>query len=265
MRRAAATAFSSFRSGSTASARGGRALLGTAAALVVVLLAACDSPRSAAPVEAAAPAPTPTIAPPPEPPHAPDIVVDASSVTIGKEHVAVGELGLSDKIAVFLKGTPGVEATTVNVVAMRNAKPSPVAAVVSALKKAKASGAVVKCDARDGTTQTMPVSFTASVGDCTTAAWIAKDASIDVWPAGGGTAHRVIKGLAGPDMTLGTEALRRQWSSCGSPELVIGGDDAMTFGLVFDLARNALEAAGTRISTTVLVTNVSPGRKVTLE
>ena len=42
------------------------------------------------------------------------------------------------------------------------------------------------------------------VADCTTVAWIAKDAAIDVWPAGGGTAKRVIKGLAGPDMTLGT-------------------------------------------------------------
>ncbi|HEY6459292.1 MAG TPA: hypothetical protein VIY73_04050 [Polyangiaceae bacterium] len=265
MRPAAALALSSFLPRPRAPGPRWTPLFAASTAILVGLAAACDSPQSAAPVEAAAPAPTPTIAPPPEPPHAPDIVVDASSVTIGKDHVAVGELGLSDKIAVFLKGRPGIEGATVNVVAMRSAKPSPVAAIVSALKKAKASGAVVKCDARDGTTQTMPVSFTASVGDCTTAAWIAKDASIDVWPAGGGTAHRVIKGLAGPDMTLGTEALRKQWSSCGSPELVIGGDDAMTFGLVFDLARNALEAAGTRISTTVLVTNVSPGRKIALE
>jgi hypothetical protein len=34
---------------------------------------------------------------------------------------------------------------------------------------------------------------------------------------------------------------------------------------VFDLARAALEASGTHVTTTVLVTNASPGRKATLD
>ena len=36
-------------------------------------------------------------------------------------------------------------------------------------------------------------------------------------------------------MTLGTEAMRKQWSSCSAPELVVGADDVLTWGLVFDL------------------------------
>ncbi|MGH7294171.1 MAG: hypothetical protein ACRELB_04530 [Polyangiaceae bacterium] len=244
------------------------ALAGAALALAVAGLAGCDEPSGKAipgPEAApAAPPPASTPAAPPAPPAPPEIIIDTSTVAVGRDHVPVGELGLVDKVAVFLKGAPAISGATVSVVAMRGTKPSAVAAVVAALHQAKAAAAVVKSDARDGTTQKVPVSFPASVPDCTTAAWIAKDASIDVWPAGGGTAHRVLKGLAGPDMTLGTEALRKQWSACGSSELLLGADDVLSWGLVFDLARAALEAAGTRVTTTVLLTSMSPGRKVIL-
>lgn len=244
------------------------AVLGAAAAGALAW-GGCDEPASQGPGGKAAPeaaaAVTATASAPPEPPRAPDIVVDAANVAVGSDRVATGEPGLADKVGVFLGGRPMIAGNVVSFVAMRNAKPSHVFAVVTALRKAKATGAVVKSEARDGTTQKMPLSFTTSVGDCTTVAWIAKDAAIDVWPAGGGTAKRVIKGLAGPDMTLGTEAMRKQWTGCGSPELVVGAEDVMSWGLVFDLAEAALQASGTRVSTAVLVTNAVPGRKLALE
>jgi hypothetical protein len=245
---------------------------GAAVVATALLSVACDDASSKGPgaeptpgatTVAAAPASTPP--PAPEPPRAPDIVVDASTVAVGSNRVATGEPGLADKVAVFAGAYPMIAGNTVTFVAMRNAKPSHVAAVVAALKKAKATGAVVKSEARDGTTQKVPLSFTTSVGDCTTVAWIAKDAAIDVWPAGGATAKRVIKGLAGPDMTLGAEAMRKQWGGCSSPELVVGADDVMTWGLVFDLALAGLQAAMTHVSTAVLVTNAVPGRKLVLE
>jgi hypothetical protein len=208
---------------------------------------------------------TVALPPAPDPPRAPDIILDASFVSVGTDRVASGEPGLADKVAVFLSGRPMIAASTVAFVAMRSAKPSQVAAVVSALRKAKASGAVVKSEARDGTTQKVPLSFATSVADCATVAWIAKDAAIDVWPARGGTAKRIVKGLAGPDMTLGSEAMRTQWSGCGASELVVGADDRMSWGLVFDLALAGLQAAMTRVSVAVLVTGAVPGRKVPLE
>ncbi|HEY3821964.1 MAG TPA: hypothetical protein VGL81_32580 [Polyangiaceae bacterium] len=233
----------------------------------LVLVTACDEARSqgSAPEAATPPAETTTAAPAPDPPRAPEIVIDATSVSVGTNRLATGELGLADKLAVFLTGRPMVEGNAVGFVAMRNAKPSQVASVVAALRKAKASSAVVGTEARDGTTQRVPLSFTTAVPDCTTVAWIAKDAAIDVWPAGGGTAKRIIKGLAGPDMTLGTEAMRKQWTGCGASELVVGADDVLSWGLVFDLATAATQAAGTHPTTAVLVTNVTPGRKLTLE
>jgi hypothetical protein len=234
-------------------------------AVLALLAVACDDSHgpSAAP-EAAASAPVATAAPP-EPPRAPDIVIDATNVSVGANRLATGELGLADKVAVFLTGSPMIAGNAVSLVALRNAKPSVVAAVVTALRKAKAASAVVGTEARDGTTQRIPLSFTTGVSDCTTVAWIAKDAAIDVWPAGGGTAKRIIKGLAGPDMTLGAEAMRKQWTGCGASELVVGAEDVMSWGLVFDLATAGIQATGAHPTTAVLVTNVVPGRKVTLE
>jgi hypothetical protein len=224
---------------------------------------ACDKdPGAASAGEAAAPPPATTATPAVEAPRAPDIVVDASRVSVGPNQVPSGTPGLADKIAVFLGGSPLIQGQTVTVVAMRNAKPSTVAATAAALEHAHATGASVHTEARDGTTQNLSLSFARTVPDCATVAWIAKDAAIDVWPAGGGTPKRVLHGLAGPDITLGTEAARKQAEGCNAGELVVGADDGLTWGSVFDLATAVLQAPGARASAAVLVTNAVRGRKL---
>jgi hypothetical protein len=211
---------------------------------------------------AAPPARPPTATP--EAPRAPEIIVDRSTVSVGTEHVATGEPTLAEKVEALVTGQPAVEGHTVELVAMRNAKPSQVVTVVGALRGAKAGGAKVKTAARDDTTQALPLSFASSVPDCTAVMWIAKDGVIDVWPAGGGTAKKVARGLAGPDVTLGTDAVRAVWAGCGAPAIVIGAEDTMTWGLVFDLATTVLAAPGSRASGAILVTNATPGHKLTL-
>ena len=235
--------------------------------VILILGSACDEksvPPQAQEAGAAAVATTSSAAQP-EAPRAPDILIDASTVAIGTDHVATGELGLADKVAVFLTGRPAIEGHTVSLVAMRPAKPSSVVAVVSALRKAKATGAVVHTEARDNTTKDLPLSFATSSFDCAAVAWIAKDASIDVWPAGGGTPKRVIKGLAGPDMTLGTEAIMKQAGACNANELFLGADDVLTWGLVFDLGTSALGSPGARASAAVLMRDANLGRKPVIE
>jgi hypothetical protein len=232
-------------------------------------LAACDkspadeSDHLATPAEAAPAAPPPVAASPAEV-RAPEIIIDRSTVAVGSEKVATGEPSLGDKVAAALGGKAGIEGRVVDVVGMRNAKPSQIAAVVGALRIARASGINMKTQARDETTQALPLSFPASLPDCAPAIWIAKDAVIDVWPASGGAVKRVSRGLAGPDVTLGTDAVRAQWSGCGSPSIAIGADDAMTWGLIFDLATSALIAPGSRANSAVLLTKASPGHKLEL-
>jgi hypothetical protein len=241
------------------------ALAALAAALAG--LSACDSPsadpeRPAPAVSAPPPAPPP----PPEPAvaRAPEIIVDRSSAAIGVDHVASGEPAFSDRVSALLAGKPGVEGQGVDVVAMRNAKPSQVAAVVAALRGAKASAVTIKTAARDDTTQKVPLAFVPSLPDCAVVAWITKDGVIVVWPAGGGAPRRVGRGLAGPDMTLATDAVRAQWAGCNAGTIAVGGDDAMTWGLVFDLATSALQAPGSRASTVALLTTAAPGKKLVL-
>jgi hypothetical protein len=225
-----------------------------------------DGPAPAPLVPTGVSAPSPAQAP--APPALPEIIVDPANVTIGKDHVPAVPLGLTDRVATLLDpawlgGSPEhPDVRTMDVVVMRNVKPSQVDAVMLALRHAKASGAILKTEARDGTTQKLALSFASHVPDCAAVAWIAKDAAIDVWPAGGGVAKRVIRGLAGPDVTLGLEAIESRSEACGSSSLVIGADEAMTWGLVFDLATSAL---GNRGRTAILVTNVTPGRRVDLK
>jgi len=244
------------------------------ASLVVLVVAglavACDKGPAAtggpeASATASVAAATTTAAVAPEPPRAPDIVVDSTNVAVGNAHVATGEPGLAGKIAAVLAGKPMIAGQTVSVVAMRNARPSQVAMTLQALRGVKATGAVVRTEARDGSTQKLPVAFVASVPDCAVVAWIAKDAVIDVWRAGGGPVKRVGKGLAGPDMTLGLDAIRAAWSGCGASQVVVGGDDSLPWGLVFDLGTSALQAPGARADSAVLVTSPTPGRKLSLD
>jgi hypothetical protein len=239
-----------------------------ALATCLSLLPACEGEPShvAATVDAAySAAPAPTAAPPPEPPRAPDIIVDATGVSIGADHVQGTEIGSAARIAALLSGSPAVAGQAVDFVALRNAKPSQVAAVASALRHAKASRLGIKTEGRDATTQRLGLSAAAAVGDCTTAAWIAKDGAIDVWPSGGGTAKRIVRGMAGPDMTLGSEAVLRQAGGCSASELVVGADDRFPWGLVFDLATLSIRAPGSRTSAAVLVMSATPGRKIVLD
>jgi hypothetical protein len=239
--------------------------------LAALGMAACDKSSSDAENTTAelsaepAAAPTlPTSPSKPEAPRAPDIIVDRSTVSIGTERVATGEPSLGDKVEALVAGQATIEGHNADLVAMRNAKPSQVGAVVAALRAAKATGAKIKTAARDDTTQALPLSFATSVPDCTEVLWIAKDGVIDVWPASGGNLKRVGRGLAGPDVTLGTDAVRAQWAGCGSPAIAIGADDTMTWGLVFDLATTVLGSPGSRASAAILVPTATPGKKLVL-
>jgi hypothetical protein len=238
------------------------------AGVFISLASACDKqPADGASLAGAGrPEPRGTASAPAAPPEprAPDIIVDRSRVAVGADRVPADERALADRIAALMTGWPVIAGRSVDFVAMRDAKPSRVAAIVAALQRARATGANVKTEARDGTTQSVPLAFATGVQDCTTIAWIAKDDAIDVWPAGGGRAKRVIRGLAGPDMTLGTEAVRAHQNGCGASELVVGADDAISWGLVFDLTMNALHGPGARASSVVLVTSAVPGRKLEL-
>jgi hypothetical protein len=243
----------------------GRGHAGTAAVMLALVAGVgCDSPKAepAAPPPSAAAATVPA-SPPPEI-QAPEIIVDRASVSVGRNRLAANEPNLADRVAVFLRGAPKIEGQTADVVILRNAKPSQAVGVLAALRQSKAVGANVKSETRDGATKALPVAFLSRLPDCATVAWIAKDASLDVWPAGGGRAKRAPRGLAGPDLTLGMDAFRALAESCEASQFAVGADEAMTWGLVFDVAMEALHQSWTRTSAAVVVADATPGRKLVL-
>jgi hypothetical protein len=234
------------------------------AVALAVLACGCDSPKAepqgpaASAAVAQAPAsPTPEV-------QAPEIIVDRANVSVGKNRLSGTDPNLSDRVSVFLRGAPKIEGQTADLVIMRNAKPSQALGVLAALRQSKAVAANVRTETRDGATKALPVAFVAKLPDCATVAWVAKDASLDVWPAGGGRAKRAPRGLAGPDLTLGMDAFRALAESCEASQFAVGADEAMTWGLVFDVAMEALHQSWTRTSAAVVVGDATPGRKLVL-
>jgi hypothetical protein len=240
---------------------------------LVVLTAGCDKEPSKldAIVEASS---LPTAAPPQPPksstPTAPSIAVDDSSCTINGEPVLFSAADAQGRIAAVLTGKPLVEGQVVTFDAARDVKTPKVAAVVAALRKVKAKGAVVHTPMRDKNMGELTLLLQHSpLADCSAVGMVNKDGSIAVWPVGGGVAQKFVRGFAGPDLTLGPEALQKLAGGCDSATWLLAADENIPWGLTFDLAlatRGAEGGAAMRPNQVLLVTEAPvAGRKVAQE
>jgi hypothetical protein len=246
-----------------------------AAVLSLLSPVACDkgAPGLDALVEASAPGPVATKSATPDPavPKLPQISITTNDVLIDHEHTDPTSADFASRVYMLVSGNALVSGAVVDLDADRNVKPSIVAGVLGAIKKSNAKGAKIHTGTRDKTTGILEVVFPKPpVSDCSVVGFINKDASISVWSLGGGTGKRFTKGFAGPDMTLGTDAVRRAASSCDSSVWFVSADDAMIWGLVYDLATIARGAddGGASLkpsSVSVLLKAPVPGQKVAIE
>jgi hypothetical protein len=240
---------------------------------VLAVATACDpnessSPKAKPAAEASSSVAAPPAPKPPAPPAAPVITVDEASCTVDGEVVQMGAADASGRIAAVLAGKPFVEGEVVSFDASRDTRTPKVAAVLQALKKMKAKAAVVHTKQRDSSMGQLQLSLEhPAIGDCSATAMLNKDGSIAVWPAGGGGAKRFTRGFAGPDLTLGSQAVQKVASSCDSAVWLLAADDSLPWALPFDLALATVgsgEGGAIRASHTVLL-GAPPvaGRKVT--
>ncbi len=160
-----------------------------------------------------------------------------------------------------------VEGETISVIASRDVKMPKVGSVVAALVAAKAKGIVIKTAKRDKTTAEIPLALGAKHDGCAAVGFIAKDGVINAWPASGAAAARFSRGMAGPDITRGSEGVRKQMASCDAGTWFVSADDAVTWGLVTDLivAVSEPEDGGTppKAKQVALLTKTAvPGRKI---
>jgi hypothetical protein len=200
---------------------------------------------------------------------APAISIDDGACTINGEEVLFMAPDARDRIVALLSGKPLVEHQIVAFDAKRETKTPRVESMVAALKKAKATGARIRTAMRDSSTGELVVTFAhGPLSDCAPVAIVARDGSIEVWNSGGGTAQKFARGFAGPDLTLGTQGLRKASAACSSPVWLLGADDNIPWGLTFDLAMRARAdvegGTAVRASEVSLLTRAPvAGRKVT--
>jgi hypothetical protein len=243
------------------------------AALFLLLgsgLLACDkeptklenlAKSATAPAASSAPAEAkPAVARPPL------VTVEDAAAMIDGDRIDFATPDVKGQLALALSGKK-VEGETIAVIASRDVKMPKVANVVAALVAAKAKGVVIKTAKRDKSTAEIPLAMGAKREGCAAVGFIAKDGVINAWPASGASAARFSRGMAGPDITRGSEGVRKQMASCDAPQWFVSADDGVTWGLVVDLvvAVQEPEDGGTpaKAKQVALLTKTAvPGRKI---
>lgn len=263
----AAPAMSSFRSFPRS-----RALrLGVGAIATVAALAACDkeAPKGApASSSAAAPATTPAPAPTPTGPTKPQLAVDDTAAFVAGERLELAGPDPKGRIGGALTGKL-VEGETLVLNAARDAKLPRLVAMLSALDAKKAKAVEIHTPLRDRSPAEIVFVLGAKPEGCSPVGFIAKDSAITTWPVSGATAERFTHGMAGPDLTRGSEGIRKRLLACESNTWFVSADDNVTWGLVFDLAYSVMHPDDGGLpkprSVALLTKTPVPGRKVDTE
>lgn len=223
-----------------------RALEGFAVALALASLVACDekketpAPSTAAPVVSAAPPSSEAARPSSDRPIV--ILVDAEGTQIGGDR-ATGPEGPRKMRELVAKLE--VKGKMPTVLASRTAKATDVQAVVAALAAQGVTEVAIRTPDRskkDSTRAIVPDTKAGKLADCTVAAVVQKDRTTASWPIRGGVATKYAKGMAGPDLSMTLEGLRKQVAACTSTAMVLAGDEGVEWGLVFDISDRVVTA-----------------------
>jgi hypothetical protein len=166
-----------------------------------------------------------------------NVSVDEAAVSINAVRIVWEGPSPRTRIATELLQKPGIAGETVLLVAARNVRASHLALTIAALRDAKAKDVEVRSPRRDASTASVVVGWERSP-PCTVLAAIGRDVAISVGSlASNGQGRRYAKGMAGPDLTLGSDAIRKATAGgCEAKLIYLGADETVAWGLVFDLA-----------------------------
>lgn len=254
-----------------------RALVCSAFAACSALLAiGCDdkdktAPKPATSASATATASTASTPTTPAAPSKPQFAIDDSAVFVAGERFETGPADLRGRVIAAIGDKP-VAGETVILNAARDTKLPKMTALFSALIAKKVKGVEVHTPRRDKTTAEVTFVTNTKPADCSAVGYIAKEGFISVWPASGaGAADRFARGMAGPDITRGSEGMRKRLTGCDSPVFFLSADDSIAWGLLFDLelASTGNEDAGTPLgkprSPSLLTKTAVAGHKIDVE
>jgi len=228
--------------------------------------AGADAGAAAAPSATVSARPAPTAPAPPAAPHPPVITLDERTCTIDGTAFTGVPPEWRPGVAALQHDRPLVAGEAIGVDVMRNVKTPQVAALVAALTEAKARSVVVHTPMRDQSMGELELSVQhAAAADCSAVAMIEHDGAVALWSKGGGVAQKFTHGMAGPDLTSSTEALRKRAAACDSPVWFVSTAETVQWGLAFDLAMRARSAEGGTLrprQTALLTRTPVAGRRV---
>lgn len=228
---------------------------------------ASGTPAAEATASALSPTPTPPT-PTPAAPTKLQLAVDDTAAFVAGERFDMSAPDPKGRIAGSLSGKP-VQGETIILNAARDTKLPKVAAVFAALASKKAKAVEVHTPQRDRSAADIVFVLEAKPEGCATVGYIAKDSAIATWPSSGAIAERFTHGMAGPDLTRGSEGIRKRVLACDSPVWFAAADDNVTWGLVFDLVLAVMrpdDAGLPKARSVALLTKAPvPGRKVDTE
>ena len=232
-----------------------------------LLSSACDKDEAKPATAAPSAAITPTIPLPPQGPTKPQLAVDDTAAFVAGERVELAA-DAKNRVTGALAGKL-VEGETLVLNASRDAKLPKIEAVFDALASQKAKAVEVHTPLRDRSSADIVFVLDAKPQGCSTVGFIAKDSAIATWPSSGATAERFTHGMAGPDLTRGSEGIRKRVLACDAPVWFAAADDNVTWGLVFDLVVAVMhpdDAGLPKARSVALLTKPPvPGRKVESE
>jgi hypothetical protein len=186
------------------------------------------SASAASPTTSTAAAPTATA------PSKPQLAVDDAAAYVSGERFDLAQPDPKGRLVAALSTKP-VAGETITLEATRDAHTPKVATVFGALAATKAKGVLVRTRRRDGVTAEIAFVIGSKREGCTAVGYIAKDGAINAWTAAGTKALRFTRGMAGPDLTRGSEGVRKLIASCDASSWAVAADDSVTWGLVVDL------------------------------
>lgn len=212
--------------------------------LATLLASGCDDPPKPAAVvvpsaATAEPTPSPIGA---KPKVMPELLVDEDGPYLGGTRIKLTDSTGPEKLLKIAKELP-INGSPVVLLVDKRAKVTATAAVVAALGEAGAPKIIIKTDGRKDLPKEIsvtPESRLGSAPSCSLVAMLLKDFSTAVWPMKGGTARKVRKGLAGPDLSHTAEQLEKDIANCESTTAFFSGDESVAWESTFNLAGTVL-------------------------
>ncbi len=206
----------------------------------------------------------------PAAPTKPQLAIDDTSAFVAGDRIDLTKPDPRGRLMGALGDKP-IAGETVVLNAARETKLPRMTTLFSVLVAKKVRGVEVHTARRDKSTAEVTFVTNMKPADCSPVGYIAKDNAISVWPASGATAERFSHGMAGPDITRGSEGLRKRLVACDAPVWFLSADENITWGVLFDLelAATGNEDGGTPLgrprSPALLVKTAVPGRKIEVE